>query len=216
MAAGLAAAGGDDPPTTTATTAASATTGVSTTAAATATSAPGGSSATQAPTTTGSSDGGATAARAVVPAGWARHTDPEAGYTIAHPPGWQVRRVDGTRITDLTDPRTGTYMRVDWTKEPGDPLTAWQEQAKRFSSRPGYQELRLEETEFQGHPGAIWEYRYNGGGRLHASNLTFVTSEDRAYALNFQTADGRWESSQTLRRQIEDSFQVTRTADDED
>ena len=210
VAAGLAMASGDDPGGTTATTV---TTAPTTTSVSPATTVAGGNEATSAPATRDKDDdrgnGNATTATAAVPAGWARHTDPEAGYTIAHPPGWQVRRVDGTR-TDLTDPQTGTYIRVDWTKEPGDPLQAWQNQSRAFSSRPGYQELRLEETRFQGHPGAIWEYRYNGGGgRLHASNLTFVTSKERAYALNFQTADGRWEASQPLRRQLEDSFQVT-------
>ena len=165
-------------------------------------------SATSAGGATSTSSPGTTAA--VAPAAWPRHSDSEAGYSIAYPPGWQVRRLDGTR-TDITDPATGTYMRIDWSKDPKDPLEAWEEASKAFASRhEGYEQLRLEETEFKGHPGAIWEYRYNGGGgRLHASNLTFVPREDRAYALNFQTADGRWEASQGLRRQLEESFQTT-------
>ncbi|MEJ7764631.1 MAG: serine/threonine-protein kinase [Acidimicrobiales bacterium] len=165
-------------------------------------------SATSAGGTTSTSSPGTTAA--VAPAAWPRHSDSEAGYSIAYPPGWQVRRLDGTR-TDITDPATGTYMRIDWSKDPKDPLEAWQTASKAFaSSHGGYEQLRLEETEFKGHPGAIWEYRYNAdGGRLHASNLTFVPSEDRAYALNFQTADDRWDPSQGLRRQLEDSFQTT-------
>jgi len=44
---------------------------------------------------------------------------------------------------------------------------------------------------------------------LHASNLTFVASEKRAYALNFQSDDARWDSSDELRQQLEETFQVT-------
>ncbi len=36
-----------------------------------------------------------------------------------------------------------------------------------------------------------------------------MVSEKRAYALNFQTADSRWESDQAVRGQIEGSFTVT-------
>ncbi len=39
-----------------------------------------------------------------------------------------------------------------------------------------------------------------------------MTSEQRAYALNFQTADGRWDASDGLRNQLEGSFQVTTPA----
>ena len=216
IAAGLALAGGDDAATTAPpTTAATATTG-------------GGGAATAAtsteprpaPTTTARPQAAATTAApqsAEVPAEWVRHTDAKAGYTIAHPPTWQVKRLEDNR-TDITDPQTGAYLRVDWTDEPADPLEAWQRSSKAFGQRyGGYEELRLERTEFQGYPGAIWEYRYSvGNARLHASNLTFVTSKDRAYALNFQTSDARWDESQVLRRQLESSFQVVPKKSDDD
>ncbi len=202
VAAGLALAGGGDP--------------APTTAAATTTSAKGSAASTtvaKAPTSTVAQSGSATPSPGGTPAVFSRHVDAEAGYSVAYPSGWQVRKLDATR-TDLIDPATGTYLRVDWTKDPADPLEAWQRSSKAFgSSHQGYEEIRVAETEFQGFPGAIWEYRYDaGGGRLHASNLTFVTSEDRAYALNFQTADGRWDATQGLRDQLEDSFQVTAPA----
>jgi len=193
VAAGLALAGGGDPASTTSPTTASSR-------------GPAGS-------TTVAQSGSATPGPGGTPAGFSRHADTEAGYSVAYPSGWQVRKLDATR-TDLIDPATGTYLRVDWTKDPADPLEAWQRSSKAFgSSHQGYQEIRVAETEFQGYPGAIWEYRYDaGGGRLHASNLTFVASEERAYALNFQTADGRWDATNGLRDQLEGSFQVTAQA----
>ena len=199
VAAGLALAGGGDPAPTTAPT--------------TTTSAKGPAASTTGatgPTSTVAQSGSATPSPGGTPAGFSRHVDAEAGYSVAYPSGWQVRKLDASR-TDLIDPATGTYLRVDWTKDPADPLEAWQRSSKAFgSSHQGYQEIRVAETEFQGFPGAIWEYRYDaGGGRLHASNLTFVASEQRAYALNFQTADGRWDATDALRDQLEGSFQVT-------
>ncbi len=202
VAAGLALAGGGDPAQTT-----SPTTTASIKGAAASTTVARG------PTSTLAQSGSATPGPGGTPAGVSRHVDAEAGYSVAYPSGWQVRKLDATR-TDLIDPATGTYLRVDWTKDPADPLEAWQRSSKAFgSSHQGYQEIRVAETEFQGFPGAIWEYRYDaGGGRLHASNLTFVTSEQRAYALNFQTADSRWDASDGLRDQLEGSFQVTAPA----
>jgi len=198
VAAGLALAGNGDP----AQTAAPTTAGPA-----------GSTTVTRAPTSTVAQSASASPApetSSAAPAGLSRHVDAEAGYSVAYPSSWQVRKLDGTR-TDLVDPATGTYLRVDWTKDPADPLKAWQRSSKAFgSSHQGYEEIRVAETEFQGYPGAIWEYRYDaGGGRLHASNLTFVTSEQRAYALNFQTADSRWDATDGLRDQLENSFQVT-------
>jgi serine/threonine protein kinase len=177
-------------------------------------------STTGAPATTARNRATTTAAAAnpaapAGPGGFQRHEDANAGYAISYPDGWQIRRPGG-KIVDLVDPATGTYMRIDWSDKPKDPLEAWQASAKSFAaSHPGYEEVRLEETTFKDWDGAIWEYRYGtGGGRLHASNLTFVPSDDRAYALNFQTADSRWQASQDLREQIEDSFTFTRKTKD--
>lgn len=209
VAGGLALAGGDDARQTTSATTA-------TTAAAS-----GGASTTKASTTVkaqpASTTTTAAAAASGLPAGWQRYTDAAAGYSVGHPTAWQVRKLDATR-TDFVDPKSGTYLRVDWTKEPGDPLEAWRSASAAFgASHEGYEEIRVEEEKFQDFPGAIWEYRYNGsGGRLHASNLTFVPSEQRAYALNFQTADSRWDDDQDLRDQLEDSFKVASSSTKKD
>ena len=201
VVAGLALADGDDPAPTTAT---SPTTTARTTAAPTTTQAPP-TTARGRPTTTGA---------AAPAAGWARYEDPVAGYVVSHPPTWQVRKPGGNR-TDLVDPASGTYLRIDWSDEPKDPLAAWQASSKAFAAtHAGYEELRLEETEFKGMEGAIWEYRYtSGAARLHATNLTFVASKDRAYALNFQTADSRWDAEQDTRDRLERSFEVTKKKD---
>ena len=144
-----------------------------------------------------------------VPAGWASYRDPDTGYRLAHPPEWTVRERDKTR-TDFTDPATGSYLRVDWTDEPGEsPEAAWRAQSKDFGARKAnYREIRIEPTTYQGHKAALWEYTYEeGGATLHAYNLGFVTDEF-GFALNFQTSQAQWEASQPLWEQLKAGFGV--------
>ena len=144
-----------------------------------------------------------------VPADWVTYTDPKVGYRIAHPPGWQVRPLDGTR-TDITDPNTGSYLRLDWTDTPGpSPEGAWQSLSQSFGARhEAYQEIRIEPTTFKGLDAAIWEYAYSSrGARLHAVNLGMVTGT-HGFALNFQTSEDRWEASQSQFEAFKASFQI--------
>lgn len=147
--------------------------------------------------------------KASVPDGWSSYTDPKTGYTLAYPPGWQVQARDGTR-TDFTEPSTGTYLRVDWTDEPGPSAQAdWERQSKDFGARhSGYREIRIEPTQFQGSDNAsLWEYSYSAGGAtLHAYNLGFVLGDDYGFALNFQTREENWAPAQKLWEQLKAGF----------
>jgi serine/threonine protein kinase len=144
-----------------------------------------------------------------VPATFDSYTNDVAGYTVSFPRGWQ--RVARDRwTTDFREPGTGRYLRVAWTDQPGDdPAQAWRDQAAGFSQRhPGYEEIRIEDTQYKGHDAAIWEFRYSEGTVLHAIDLGFVTGNDRGYALNFQTRDSQWDASQPLWQQLQDAFQT--------
>ena len=148
---------------------------------------------------------------ATVPKDWVAYTDPTVGYTIAHPPAWQVRKRDGTR-TDFTDPKTGNYMRVDWTDKPGpSAVQAWRDFAPVFAGRnSGYREIGIEPTTFKGLEAAIWEFTYRRGSTtLHAVDLGFVTST-HGFALNFQTTEGDWQESQPVFESFKASFEVPR------
>ena len=145
------------------------------------------------------------------PAGWVQYTDAATGYRIAHPPDWRVQRVDRTR-TDFRDPGSGAYLRVDWTDRPKDsPVADWQAQSKSFGTRhAGYEELRIEPAAYRGYNAAIWEYAYSSGSaRLHAVDLGFVTG-GWGFALNFQTSEEAWESSQDTFEAFKAAFQPPR------
>ncbi|MBA2529462.1 MAG: serine/threonine protein kinase [Euzebyales bacterium] len=141
------------------------------------------------------------------PDGWQTFTVEDTGASVAFPPGWEVVPRDGTR-TDLRDPDSGTYMRVDYTDDPGDdPVAAWEEQSESFDARhDNYREIGIEPFDFRGDDAALWEYTYSDGGAdLHAYNLGLVAG-DYGYALNFQTRDEDFDDNRDLFVQMVRTF----------
>jgi hypothetical protein len=142
------------------------------------------------------------------PSGWVGYTDPATGFVIAHPRGWSVV-ADGTR-TDLRDPASGTYLRVDHREPPGaSAVGAWQDQEKSFMVQyPGYRRVQLVPTTFSGFPGALWEFTYPAGGAaLHAADLGFITGR-YGFALYFQTRDADWQRLQPVFENFKRSFKA--------
>jgi eukaryotic-like serine/threonine-protein kinase len=142
-----------------------------------------------------------------VPDSFTTYTDDEIGYRVAYPEGWSVSDPGVSNATDLRDEATGTYLRVDWVTPPnGTPEGAWREQAE--SSR--FDTIAITPTTFRGMDAALWEYTYSdGGAALHAYNLGFITRGDTyGMALNFQTHEENWDSSQELWEQLKAGFEV--------
>ena len=145
---------------------------------------------------------------AAVPEDWNTYTDEATGYTISYPSEWDVSPID-TR-TDFREPDTGTYLRIDYTDEPGPDAMARIEESGEpgFASSHGdYERVQLTPTTFAGTDNAaLWEYTYEG---QHAYNLQFVTADGEwGFALNFQTAEENWEASQAIWEQLKASFQL--------
>ncbi len=142
-----------------------------------------------------------------MPSTWVRYTDPATGFVIAHPPTWTVV-ADGTR-TDVRDPVSGTYLRVDHREPPGpSAIGAWQDQEKSFKAQyAGYRRLQLATTTFDGFPGALWEFTYPAGSLLHAADLGFITGR-YGFALYFQTTDSNWQRFQPVFESFKRSFKA--------
>jgi len=167
---------------------------------------PGGSGteATRATTaTTAPASGGG---RAAPTSGWTRYTDPQTGFTIAHPPQWTVR-TSGT-LTDFRDPESGAYLRVDHVQPPKpSPEGAWAELEPSFAAEnANYRRIRIEPTTYAGYRAAIWEFTYTAGGAdLHVVDLGFITP-GYGFALYFQTRAADWERLQPVFQAFKDSF----------
>ncbi|MGH2820127.1 MAG: hypothetical protein ACRDJ5_05700, partial [Actinomycetota bacterium] len=160
--------------------------------------------------------GRTTGAADAAPSGWTEYEDPAGGWTISHPPDWEVvpdPLGDGS-ATDFQDPSTGAYLRVDWTDEPSgaDPVEAWEQQAQSFAAEhDGYEEITIEPTTYKGMDAAVWEFTYEeGGAQLHALDLGFVASDDFAGALFLNTASDDWDSYQDDLEAFQASFEPPR------
>lgn len=154
-------------------------------------------------------DGVLPATDADVPEDWVEFAPDHAPYRLRHPPDWEIERVAET-LTDIRDPQTGTYLRLDWVNERRDPVGAWEQFEPTFASRhSGYERIGITPTTFNGDPAALWEYRYtSGGAQLHAYNLG-VNQDDHGFALNLQAREDNWEQAQELWPLFLSSYQFT-------
>jgi serine/threonine protein kinase len=122
-----------------------------------------------------------------IPADWVEYAPEGQPYRLFHPPGWEITNLGGT-LTQIRDPETRTYLRLDWVNGRRDPVSAWEQLAPVFaSSHNAYEEIGITETTYKGNPAALWEYRYEDGGvALHAYNLG-VNAGEYGFALNLQS-----------------------------
>jgi eukaryotic-like serine/threonine-protein kinase len=159
----------------------------------------------------GGSEGEVPVVAPPIPEEWQSYTDPDTGYELTYPVGWEVRTQSASdTTTDFFDPDTGTYLRVDWTDDPGpSPEAAWEQQSDTFAqTHDDYVEIRIDPTVYRGFDAAMWEYSYReGDASLHAYNLGFVTPE-YGFALNFQTRSENWTESQPLFERFQKGFRV--------
>jgi tRNA A-37 threonylcarbamoyl transferase component Bud32 len=161
------------------------------------------------PATATSPSAGSTSSSGVVPAaGWVPYVDPAVGWSIAYPPGWAPHQRD-SHVYDFSDPNGSRYLRVAWTTTPGpDPAARWREYSKSFGARyPNYRTIGISRNfTFKGWKASAWEYTYSDGGSLlHAVDLALVNGT-YGFALNFQTHDSDWGSSQDIFTAFKHSF----------
>ncbi|GAC1374032.1 MAG: hypothetical protein NVSMB4_01140 [Acidimicrobiales bacterium] len=154
----------------------------------------------------------ATTLAAAVPANWVAYRDASTGFTISHPPGWTVT-VNGT-LTDFRDPATGAYLRVDHRSPPDpSPEADWRAFEPSFAAaNPGYRQIQITPTTYEGYRAATWEYTYGTGGvSLHAVDLGFVVGSRYGFALNFQTSASDWDRMQAEFMAFQRSFRAPST-----
>jgi serine/threonine protein kinase len=153
------------------------------------------------------SDNGSTSSGSSLPDGLTRYRDPDLGWTIGVPEGWQQTTTsNGTRFDD---PAGGRYLLVATRYPAGSSAVgAWEDSERAFrSSHTDYQRLRLEPIDVSGASDAAdWEFTYTeGGAALHAIDRAIVVG-NRGYGLYFQTHEDQWDASQSLFESIDSSF----------
>jgi eukaryotic-like serine/threonine-protein kinase len=156
---------------------------------------------TTAPKTTAPPSGGA-------PAGWATLRNPAGAYRFAYPPGWHASSQSDSLHTATASGPDGQLFKVQSSNQPSDPMQAWTEQERSFSSRPGYQRIRLEPGSYQGLDAAVWEFtQLEGGQRVHKLDITFKRADGRwGYAVLLQSPERSWSQTSRLAGEFERGF----------
>ncbi|CAN5281085.1 hypothetical protein BH18ACT4_BH18ACT4_04090 [soil metagenome] len=146
-----------------------------------------------------------------VPDDWVQYEDPATGFTIYHPPAWNVRPQGG--LTDFVDPDSGALVRVEYTDEPGDDaVQAWRDLASLARSNAGYEELRIEPVEFRDFEAAVWEFRVQEGGQvLHTVDLGVITG-DYGFALLLRAPEASFPDLAEVFLQFQAGFDPPTTA----
>ena len=147
-----------------------------------------------------------TTVAALVPPGWAVHTDPAIGYQVAVPPGWEVASDGGPR-TELRDHASPTVLRINWQQDPpADPVTTEQQASQAHAGeRGGYQQARLESAQFKGLPAALLEFTYQDGETWHSLELGMRAPRHHV-ALAIYARDRDWGTGWALFEAFKASF----------
>ncbi|WP_324611243.1 protein kinase domain-containing protein [Streptomyces sp. FxanaA7] len=82
----------------------------------------------------------------------------EAGVFAWVPPDGFSREVHAGAEVHYTSPDARQEIVGKASLARGDLLEQWRKKEKSTSEGPGYQRIRLEETEFRGEPAVVWEY----------------------------------------------------------
>ena len=147
-----------------------------------------------------------------VPAGWTPHTDPQGMYTIGIPPGWRVDPTAEDYRVDFRDPATGTFVRVEWTTQPGPDVAAdWRAQALTMPSKlRNYTEIGITPATYRDYSAALWEFTHTDdrGRPWHTGNLGMLAN-DKGFALMLRAPEDQWAASQPIFEQFKQSFEPT-------
>lgn len=82
----------------------------------------------------------------------------EAGVFAWVPPDGFSREVHAGAEVHYTSPDARQEIVGKASLARGDLLEQWRKKEKSTGEGPGYQRIRLEETEFRGEPAVVWEY----------------------------------------------------------
>ncbi|SCK37160.1 serine/threonine-protein kinase [Streptomyces sp. WMMB 322] len=142
-----------------------------------------------------------------------RRVKEDLGFSVDVPEGWKRQEKPGGQGVDFLDPsgRTGlTFSVLDFAG--ASPLKHWRQLEPEVRAKsPGYRNLRMNATTYQGRKAAVWEYTWQGRARTyHALDLGFGTEGERHYALYLSAPDAEWGGSKKYFDMAVKTFRVSR------
>ncbi len=142
----------------------------------------------------------------VLPQGWTRYEDPEEGWSIGVPPGYE--RSDRNGQVQFRDDEQRRTLRIEASPPRGEPLEVFEDFSRALEgSLQDYEQIRLEPTEYLGQPAADLEFTFFDTTTLHVLDRTFVDeSGTQAYALYWQVNEAAWEQARPMFDQLLETF----------
>ncbi|QPP05571.1 serine/threonine protein kinase [Streptomyces bathyalis] len=120
----------------------------------------------------------------------------DLGFSVDVPEGWTRQdRPGGQEIDFLGGPSGRTDLKFSVLDFAGNsPLKHWRRLEPEVRAKsPGYRNLRMNATTYQGRKAAIWEYTWQGRARTyHAVDLGFGEEGQQHYALYLSAPDAEW------------------------
>ncbi|QPP07096.1 hypothetical protein G4Z16_12645 [Streptomyces bathyalis] len=131
-----------------------------------------------------------------LPAGFRTVVD-DRGFSLAVMKGWDRRELSPTQVGYM--PPTGDeYLQISEVE--GAPRASFinyleMEQAMQESSN-GYERISLSHVEYQGHPGARWEFIYTpeSGEPMHVLQQAYIDDEGTEYTIYVEARHRLWDS----------------------
>jgi hypothetical protein len=142
----------------------------------------------------------------VLPDGWTSYEDPEEGWSIGVPPGYERSdRNDQVQFRNAEQRRT---LRIEASEPRGEPLEVFESFSRALEgSLQDYEQLRLESTEYLGQPAADLEFTFFDTTTLRVLDRTFVdASGTQAYALYWQVNEAGWDEARPVFDQLLETF----------
>ncbi len=142
----------------------------------------------------------------VLPDGWTGYQDPEEGWSIGVPPGYERRDRNG-QVQFRNDEQRRT-LRIGAGAPSGEPVEVAEEFSRALEgSLQDYEQLRLEPTEYLGQPAADLEFTFFDTTTLRVLDRRFVdASGTQAYELYWQVNSAGWDEARPVFDQLLETF----------
>lgn len=130
-----------------------------------------------------------------VPDGYHLADEPDRGFSVPIPDGWTRQVSDDGQQIIYVDPSQLVGLRIGTLDFAGpSPLQHFKdEEAQTIPKLDGYQQLRMQSTQWRGRPAAVWEFTFEGKARtFRAIDLGFGDPGQREFAVYLSAPAAQW------------------------
>ncbi|MFJ4850564.1 MULTISPECIES: protein kinase [unclassified Streptomyces] len=136
-----------------------------------------------------------------VPVGYHMVDEPDRGFSVPIPDGWTRQVSDDGQQIIYVDPTELVGLRIGTLDFAGpSPLQHFKdEEAQTIPKLDGYEQLRMQSTQWRGRPAAVWEFTFEGKARtFRAIDLGFGDPGQREFAVYLSAPAAQWASDRRV------------------